>query len=102
MSDTIESNGPQASFTVQIRDVSLERDWFDDPLAGLFLANYKPTSEMLMYVNFGDDPCLPSDWNFLCAPYPVVGSGLFMVDIQSTANATQRIELVFGVLEVCG
>ena len=39
--------------------------------------------------------------NLLTAPYPVVGSGLFTVEIQETSGEQQRIQLVFGVLEVC-
>jgi hypothetical protein len=45
--------------------------------------------------------------NLLCAPHPVVGSGQFDVEIQNTGvdgdgnGIEQRIELVFGVLEVC-
>ena len=87
---------PPAAFTVQITDQSLEHEWFDDPVSGLFLANYKPTGESVTAVQLGSFP------NLLNAPYPVVGSGLFMVEIQSTSADAQRVELVFGVLEVCG
>lgn len=83
------------SFTVQITDVSLEREWFDAPLSSLFLSNYKPTYQSTAFAGCG------SFANLLTAPYPVVGSGLFMVEIQETSGAAQRIELVFGVLEVC-
>jgi hypothetical protein len=42
-------------------------------------------------------------WNLLNAVYPVVGSGLFRAQIQSTAaigSAAQRIEILIGALEV--
>ena len=81
---------------MQITDQSLEHEWFDDPVSSLFLANYKPTNQSLTSLSLG------SAANLLAAPYPVVGSGLFMVEIQSTSSNQQRIELVFGVLEVCG
>jgi hypothetical protein len=82
-------------FTVQIRDESLQHDWFDDPLASYFLANYKPEYQSNFNLYTG------SFWNLFDVPYPVVGSGLFMVEIQSTSPDPQRIELVFGALEVC-
>jgi hypothetical protein len=82
-------------FTVQIRDESLQHDWYDDPLSSFFLANYKPEYQSNFNLNTG------SFWNLFDAPYPVVGSGLFMVKIQSTSPDPQRIELVFGALEVC-
>jgi len=83
------------AFTVQITDVSMKRKWFDDPVSSLFLANFKPT---FLSNNFGGMGSFP---NLLVAPYPVVGSGLFDVEIQETSGVQQRIQLVFGVLEVC-
>jgi hypothetical protein len=87
--------GPPAQFTVQITDKSLDHQWFDDPVSGLFLANFKPTGESVTAVQLSSAP------NLLNAPYPVVGSGLLMVEIQSTSPNIQRIQLVFGALEVC-
>lgn len=43
--------GPTA-FTVQIKDQSLDHEWFDDPVSGLFLANYKPTGESAVAVHW--------------------------------------------------
>jgi hypothetical protein len=86
------------AFLVQITDVSMDHKWFDDPVASLFLANLKPTFQASYdfgSLNAGSFP------NLLSAPYPVTGSGLFMVEIQETSGVAQRIELVFGVLEVC-
>jgi hypothetical protein len=83
-------------FTVQITDVDLEHKWFTEPKASLFLSNAKPTYASLVTTNMGGFP------NLLTAPYPVVGRGVFKVDIQSqSSDALQRIQLVFGVLEVC-
>lgn len=89
-----ETNVPP-SFLLQITDSSLEHKWFDDPVASLFLANYKPTYQSNFATQAG------SFLYLLKAPYPVVGSGLFFIEIQSTSAASQRIEVVFGVLEVC-
>ncbi len=82
-------------FNVQITDTSFEHKWFDDPVASVFLANFKPTFQAAVEDQAGSFP------NLLCAPYPVVGNGLFMVEIWETSGEAQRIELVFGVLEVC-
>ncbi len=82
-------------FNVQITDVSLEYKWFDDPVASVFLANYKPVIQSIVELQTGSFPWL------LDAPYPVVGNGLFNVELWETSGEEQRIELVFGVLEVC-
>lgn len=92
---TTPSASKPGQFTVQITDVSMKHKWFDDPVSSLFLANFKPTFQSN---NFGDMGSFP---NLLVAPYPVVGSGLFTVEIQETSGEAQRIQLVFGVLEVC-
>jgi hypothetical protein len=93
-------------FTVQIHDDSLDHDWFDIPMSCLFLQNYKPTFQG----NFTSQPAATgtpfistgSFPNLLNSPYPVVGSGLFTIQMQEVSGFAQRIELVFGVLEVCG
>jgi hypothetical protein len=83
------------AFTVQITDVELEHKWFTEPVASVFLANFKPTYASVVNTNMGSFP------NLLTSPYPVTGHGMFKVDIQETSGVQQRIELVFGVLEVC-
>ena len=93
--------GPDAAFTVQITDQSVKvggrpHQWFSDPLASLFLANYKPT-----FQNSAPNILVGSSPHFLKVPYPVVGSGLFDVEIQSASTDPQRIQLVFIVDEVC-
>jgi hypothetical protein len=40
--------------------------------------------------------------NLLSSPYPVVGDGLFLVELWESSGAVQRIELLFGVLEAVG
>lgn len=87
-------------FSVQITDTSLRHKFFDEPVPSIFLANFKPTG-------LSTNPLLASGAIFsfpslLNAPYPVVGSGQFKVDIWNSSGVTQRIELIFGVLEVVG
>lgn len=82
---------PASDYTVQITDQSLHRRWFDDPIANLFLSNSKYISQR----------GIASFVTLLTAPYPVVGSGLFLVEFQSTVALAQRCQLVFSVLEVC-
>ena len=89
------------AFNVQIRDQSLKHEWFDQPVPSYFLANDKPA-----YYSASQD-VLSSFPNLLDAPYPVVGNGLFLVEIWNTlvisdVPTAQRIELVFGVLEPIG
>ena len=83
------------AFTVQITDVDLEHKLFTEPKSSLFLANCKLTYLNLLGVPQGSFP------NLMPVPYPVVGKGLFKVDIQDTSGSQQRIELVIGVMEVC-
>jgi hypothetical protein len=90
----LESSVP-GPYLVQITDVSMEHKWFDDPVASLFLSNYKPEVQNVIALQTSSFP------NLLCAPYPVVGNGLFSVELWETSGAQQRVELVFGVLEVC-
>jgi hypothetical protein len=88
-----------AAFTVQITDTAMRHRIFDDPVSSIFLANYKPTFQSPYRLRAGSAP------NLLTAPYPVTGSGIFMVEIQENGAGTTtptRIELVFGVLERCG
>lgn len=83
------------AFTALITDVSLGHQLSDAPLSSLFYGNYKPTQQSNAFSGNGSFP------NLLTSPYPVVGNGLFMVEIQETSGVQQRIQLVFGVLEVC-
>lgn len=83
-------------FNVQVRDQSLRHDWFDQPVPSYFLGNCKPT-----YLSVSQD-VVGSFPNLLPAPYPVVGNGLFLVQLWETSGSQQRIELVFGVLEPLG
>ena len=111
----VDTSNPEQSapddFTVMIRDVSLEHDFFDEPIASIFLANFKPTYQTQVagasdsatsnYLNMGSFP------NLWCAAHPVTGSGQFDVRIQNTGTddsgngIAQRIEFILGVLEVC-
>ncbi len=97
--ENLSSSAPPA-FTVQIRDVATKHRWFSEPVASLFLSNYKPTYQAVF--SNGSVLSAGSFPNLLCHPYPVVGQGLFTVEIQNTSGAEQRTELVFGVFEKCG
>ncbi len=97
---TFEAGPP--SFTVQITDVSMESKFWDDPISSLFLSNCLPQYQSEANAGtLGRNVDQGSFPNLLCTPYPVVGSGMFDVEIQETSGVAQRIELVFGVLEVC-
>ena len=88
------NSGLAGDFTVQIEDLSLGHKFFDEPVPAVFLSNSKP--ELL-------DPLAAVQScavNLLPAVYPVTGSGLFRVQLQNTDADPQRIELIFGVLEV--
>ena len=82
-------------FNVQITDESLKHKWFDQPVPSYFLANLKLTYQSVGQNVVGVFP------NLLVAPYPVVGNGLFLIEIWNQTDQ-QRIELIFGVLEPIG
>lgn len=82
-------------FNVQIRDESLKMNWFDQPVPSYFLANTKPT-----FINSAQNE-IGSAANFLVSPYPVVGNGLFLVEMWDQGSG-RPLELVFGVLEPIG
>lgn len=89
------------AFNVQITDQSLRHKWFDQPVPSYFLGNCKPTFLSSSQNVMGSAP------NLLVSPYPVVGTGLFLIEIWNTALSSgvpvaQRIELVFGVFEPIG
>ena len=92
-------------YSVQITDAALDHKFFNEPIPAFFLGNIKPTALSQNPLNvlgaFGSFPSLFQD------PYPVVGDGLFMVEFWDTLGGntyagtfSQRIELIFGVLEV--
>ena len=85
-------------FNVQIIDQSLRHKFWDEPVASVFLGNFKPTAlsanPLLASGGIGSFP------NLLNCPHPVVGDGLFMVQMWETSGAAQRLELIIGVLEV--
>jgi hypothetical protein len=89
------SNLPGA-FNLQITDTSLKHTWWDQPVPSYMVANNRPS-----YLSASQD-VIGSAPNLLDAPYPIVGSGLLSVEVWETSNATQRIEIVFGVLEPFG
>lgn len=98
---TIVTGVTPPQFNVQITDASFRigpshvagHKMFDEPVPSVFLANFKPSYYNAVFVLAASFP------NLLCSPYPVVGSGLFMVEFWNTAGAQQRVELVIGTLE---
>ncbi len=91
-------------YTVQVTDVTLGHKWFDDPVTNFMLGNQKPEFQSDINSVFSAGvagPAIQGGFpNLMCAPYPVVGSGQFDVEIQETSGQAHRIQLVFGVLEV--
>lgn len=85
-------------FNVQITDASLEQEWFDEAIPSLFLANSKPEYIDINPLNVTAG-CFP---NLLNTPWPVVGSGIQIVEIWNDPLVSQRVQLIFGVLEVVG
>jgi hypothetical protein len=92
-------------FNVQITDAAMDHKFFDEPVPAFFLGNYKPTylstNPLATTGQVGSFP------NLLSAVHPVVGDGLFLVEIWDTLGGTggpggssQRVELVIGALEV--
>jgi hypothetical protein len=81
-------------YNVQVTDVSLHHEWFDEPVPSALLGNFQPT-----YLSAQGD-FTGSSANLFNCPYPVVGNGMFLVEIWETSGSQQRIELCFGVLEV--
>jgi hypothetical protein len=72
-------------YTLQITDVSTGHKFWDTPVSNIFIANA-----------FGGYPSL------LCSPYPVVGSGLFNVELWCDPNLAvpTRVGLIVGSAEV--
>lgn len=87
-----------SKFNVQITDQSLKMKWFDEPIPSYFLANCKLSCANLQNAI----TTISSFPNLLDNPYPVVGTGLFLVELWETSGSQQRIELVFGVFEPIG
>lgn len=83
-------------FNCQITDQTLQHKFWDEPVPSIFLANYQTTAMSLFLEEIGSSPFL-----FNC-PHPVVGDGLFLIELWDTSGTQQRIELVLGVLEVIG
>ena len=83
-------------FNLQVTDSALDRKFWDSAIPSFFVGNYKATCFDTLLPRIGSFP------NLLNCPYPVVGDGLFLVELWETSGGAQRIELVFGVLEVVG
>jgi hypothetical protein len=67
----------------QLTDLSLGRGLFSAPVSQNLIGNLKG---------------LAYPW-LLCGPYPVVGSGMFLVEVWSQLATTQNVVPLIGVLE---
>lgn len=76
--------GPQAQWSIQVTDYAMGLMFWSDPISAAFLAQPKP----------GNYP------NLLKHPRPVVGDGLFRVEVWNQLSAAQTVTPVFCVLEV--
>jgi hypothetical protein len=83
-------------FNIQVTDQSLKMPWYDQPIPSYFVGNCKPT-----YLSSSQD-IMGSAPNFLVAPYPVVGNGLFLVEVWEISGSQQRIQPIFFALEPVG
>lgn len=90
------ATGSPASFNLQITDQALHHTFWDEPVPSVAVGNFKATALSLFLTQYGSFP------NLFNCPHPVVGDGLFLVEIWETSGAAQRIEVVLGVLEVVG
>ena len=80
------------SFLVMITDLALNHRWFTTPISEEFFDQAAP---LLANLN-NHQPAGPS---MLCAPYPVVDPGSFLVEFWQPNNATNRCQLTFAVAE---
>jgi hypothetical protein len=84
---------PSQSFAVQITDQELKHPFFSEPVNSIFISNDHPVAFAAFANIFSNEA------NFLDAPHPVTGEGLFLVEIWNNSGSTERIQVVFGVLE---
>lgn len=85
-----------AAYNLQITDLALKHKFWSSQIPSLFVSNLKVTSFSPVRLQEGVFP------SFLPYVHPVVGDGLFKIEIWETSGVQQRIELVIGVLEVVG
>jgi hypothetical protein len=94
----VVSTSAPPQWNVQITDSSLNHKFWDDPIPSFLIGSFKPC--YLSALAFPAGGQIGSFPNLLNAPHPVVGNGLFLVELWETSGSQQRIELVIGVLEV--
>lgn len=87
------------TFSLQITDASIKDakgkpfKFWDEPIPAAFVSNYCAT---FLDVNRG---IVGSSISLFNCPHPVIGEGLFSVEIWETSGVAQRIEVVLAVLE---
>jgi hypothetical protein len=72
------------NWSIQVTDENMGLTFFSDPVAAAFLGNFKGSN-------------YPSLFR---APRPVIGEGLFTVEVWNQLSTAQTIVPLFGVLEV--
>lgn len=94
------SSSAPPQWNVQIKDESLNRKFWDDPIPSVLIANFKPNYlGQLPFPATGNAGSFP---NLLQSPHPVVGKGTFYVELWNPTASAQRVQLVIGVLENIG
>lgn len=88
------------SFIVQVRDQSLQHNFWDEPIPSIFLGNFKVCG--LSANPLLQNGAILSEPSWFTSPYAVVGDGLFMVSLWNPNATALRVELVFLVLEAVG
>ena len=83
-------------FSLQITDSSLKHKFWDEAIPSYFAGNCNPTYLDMWKTQIA---CFPYLFD---SAHPVVGTGLFSIEIWETTGVAQRIELVLGVLEWMG
>lgn len=76
--------GPQPAWMMQITDLAMGLTFFSDPVSQAFLANSKGPNYPYLFRH----------------PRPVVGAGLFKVEVWNQLDGSQIVVPVFPVLEV--
>jgi hypothetical protein len=82
------------SFTIQVTDMSTGIPFWSSPISDGFLVNQKGNDQ-----NNSDSPVYP---NLMSTPRPVVGSGVFLVEVWNQTSSNLVVVPLFGVLEVVG
>lgn len=76
-----------SSWVVQVTDMSLDHQLFSEPVPVALLNNNQKSSGFP---------------NLLTCPHPVVGTGVFRVQLWNNSGGAKRVQMVFGCFEPVG